>query len=49
MKIKCAQKHFEAIGINLDINYSSFKGPIKDWKTFVSESDTEYKALQEQD
>lgn len=49
MKIKCAQKHFEAIGITLDINYSSFKGPIMDWKTFVSESDIEYKTLQEQD
>jgi type III restriction enzyme len=43
MKIKCAQKHFEAIGINLNFNDTSFKAPIKDWQTFVNEADNEFK------
>lgn len=48
-KIECAKKHFKAIGINLDINYESFKAPIMDWESFVRESKIEYQALQEQD
>lgn len=49
IKIKCAQKHFEAIGIKLDINYNSFKGPIKDWQSFVSEAEIEYKVMIEEE
>lgn len=48
MRIKCAIKHFEAIGIELEINYDHYKAPIKDWKSFVSESNVEYNAIQDE-
>lgn len=45
-KIKCAIKHFEAIGINLQLNYKNYIAPVKDWTNFVQEVGREYKDAQ---
>ncbi len=44
-KIKCAEKHFEAIGIELNINYDSFQAPVKNWQTFASEAERSHRGM----